>query len=221
MINAILFDMDDLMVNSAPLHIEASRRVFSRFGVDILELPFETVKSYFGKRVSEIVILIAEHFNLDKKVDIKDLIEERERVFLEMVSEGVEPMPGLYELTNMLKQSDYKRCVASSGTKVYIEAVIKKLGLDGFFETIVSGDMVSKGKPDPEVFLKAAGVLNVQPKTCLVLEDSTHGIEAAKNAGMFCIGVENQMSPYKQDLSRADRIVTNLGEIDQKLLEAF
>lgn len=221
MIQAILFDLDDLMVNSAPLHIEASRRVFKRIGVDITELPYDEVVGYFGKRVSEIIELIAGYFKLEDKIDINDLIKEREKIFLEIIQKDLEPMPGLFELIELLRPLDIRKVVASSGTKIYIKEVLKKFELEDFFEEIVSGDMVEKGKPDPEVFLKAAEIIGIDPSKCLVLEDSTHGIEAAKKAGMFCVGVDNQLSPYKQDLSLADKAVDSLDKIDMKLLKSF
>lgn len=219
MIRAILFDLDDLMVNSAPLHIEASRRVFAPLGVDIAEIPSHIVATYFGRRVSEIVRLITEYFGLDRSVDIEGLIREREEVFLDLVREGVEPMPGLFELISVLRPLDIKRAVASSGTKVYIKVVLDKLGFSDFFPVVVSGDMVKNGKPGPDIFLKAAELLGVSPSECLVLEDSTMGIEAAKRAGMFCIGVDNSLSPYKQDLSQADLVVNRLDQIDLDLFK--
>lgn len=221
MIKAILFDLDDLMVNSAPLHIEASRRVFQKHGIDVTKIPADVVSSYFGKRVSEIVKLIADYFSLDKSVDIDELIKEREFVFLDLIRTELEPMPGLFVLTERLKGFGAKRAVASSGTRVYINAVLEKLKLNGFFQEVVSGDMVEKGKPAPDIFLKAANDLGIEPQACVVLEDSTVGIDAAKRAGMYCIAVDNSISPYKQDLSEADIVVKRLDEIDVDLLKSL
>jgi HAD superfamily hydrolase (TIGR01509 family) len=221
MIQAILFDLDDLMVNSAPFHMEASKRVFDRFGINIDEIPADVIKTYFGRRVSEIIEDIISHFNLDSKVDLNRIIQEREDLFLQMVKARLEPMPGLFELIETIKSLEIRRAVASSGTKKYVNAVLDKFGLQDFFEAIISGDMVTKGKPDPEVFLKAAAVLGVDPATCLVLEDATHGVAAAKAAGMYCIGVDNQLSSYKQDLSKSDKVIKRLDEIDLNLLKQF
>lgn len=220
MINAILFDLDDLMVNSAPLHFEASRRVFGPLGVDIDKIPDDVVATYFGKRTSEIQKLIAGYFNL-KNIDIAEIIKKRDEIFLGLVEEGLEPMPGLYKLIETVRVLGIKRAVASSGLRVYINTAIKKLCLEGFFDGIVSGDMVKKGKPDPETFLRSAEILNVKPGGCVVIEDSDAGVDAAKSAGTYCIAVDNPFSRYKQNLSRADVVVGCLDEIDLEMLEGL
>lgn len=218
MIESILFDLDDLMVNSAHIHQEASRRIFLEFGVDTTTLPHDVISSYFGKRVIEILHILVDHYGLTGKVDVKKLDEERQTIFLELIEKELEPMPGLFELIDTIRPTSFKRAMASSGTKKYINAVINKFSLGDFFQAVVSGDMVRNGKPSPDVFLMAAKLLDSEPAKCLVLEDSTCGALAAKTAGMYCIGVENSLSPYKQDLSQCDVIVKRLDQIDLPLL---
>lgn len=220
MIKAVLFDLDDLMVNSEPLHVKASAVVFEPYGVDLNTLPFEVVSSFFGIRVIEILGIIADHYGLNH-VDIKSLMKKREEIFLKLVRDELEMMPGLPDIVALVKKLGLRRALASSGTRVYIETVIEKFGLNEFFETYVSGDMVEHGKPAPDVFLEAARRLGVRPEECVVLEDAFKGVSAAKSAGMYCIGVDNQLSPYKQDLRAADHIVKRLDEIDENLLTCF
>ena len=217
---AILFDMDDTMINSDHLHFEASRKIFLPYGVDVNDLPSEVTANFFGLRVYEIIEMTAKYFGL-KNFDIDSFLEKREKFFLELVNKNLEPMPGLFEFIEKVSVRDFKRALASSARMEYIEVVIDKLKLDSFFQTIVSGDMVEKAKPDPTIFLKAAENLSVRPERCIVLEDSVHGIEAANRAGMISVGVENRLSEYKQDLSKADYIVGGLDKIEDSLLDSI
>lgn len=217
MFKAILFDMDDLMVNSAPLHIEASDRVFKKLGADVKSLPKEMVAGFYGKRIPEIIQFTMDHFGITK-VPLNQIVRIREEIFLELIDEKLEPMPGLFTLVSRIGKTKLKTAVASSGNKVYIKRVLKKFGLEKFFKAIASGDMVENGKPSPDVFLKAAELVNVSPEHCIVLEDAKLGIDAAKSAGMFCVGVINPDSTYEQDLSRADIVVKRLDEIDLNVI---
>jgi len=217
MIQTILFDLDDLMVNSAPLHMEASRRVFEPYNIDVGTIPPDVVSTYFGLRVIDIMKEIAKYF--DYKGNVDDLTEERENIFIELVNKELTPMPGLFELIDLIKTTDIRRAVASSGTKRYIDVVLKKFSLTDFFEAVISGDMVDRGKPFPDVFLKAAKTLGVEPETCLVIEDAAAGVKAAKTAGMYCVAVDNTISPYKQNLTEADRVVDRLDEITLDMIK--
>jgi HAD superfamily hydrolase (TIGR01509 family) len=102
--------------------------------------------------------------------------------------------------------------LASSSTQRVIDTVLEKLALVGVFDPVVSGEEVEHGKPAPDIFLRTAGLLEIPPETCLVIEDSANGVRAAKAAGMVCIGFRNPNSGA-QDLSAADAIVASLDEI--------
>ena len=103
--------------------------------------------------------------------------------------------------------------IASSSPREFIEAVVKKIGIDQYFKILVSGEEIERSKPEPDIFLKAATLLNVSPTECLVVEDSKSGTIAAKKAGMKCIGYQN-VNSGNQDLSNADFIVNDIKEID-------
>lgn len=221
MIKAILFDLDDLMVHSAPLHIEASRIVFRKHGIDIDKMPDDMVASYFGKPVLDILDIIIKYFKPKKEIDIKELNKEREALFMNMVTKSLKPMPGLETLVKNLKTTNFKRAVASSATENYIHLVLEKFKLQDFFQAVSSVDMVENGKPEPDIFLHAAKLLGVNPENCVVIEDAEHGVTAAKKAGMFCIAVKNSLSKYSQNLSKADAIVNRLDEIDIDLIKSI
>jgi len=208
MIKAIIFDMDDLMINSYPIHILAGDELLKRYGHNLSEIPEKIRRGFVGKRVVDNIAVMKEYFKINRSVE--ELFSERQKIFFELIRNKIESMPGLFRLISILKKEKFDLALASSGTRDYIEIVLKKLGLD--FNNIISGDDVEKGKPNPEMFLLAAKSLNRNAEECLILEDSTNGIAAAKNAGMKVIAVRN---PYtlKQDLSKADLVVDSLDKI--------
>jgi len=218
MIRAIIYDLDDLMVNSNPLHIEASDKVFQKYGVNQKKLPEHIRASFIGMRVSDILRKIVDYFKLD--VNFEHLRVERSAIFLDLVRKKLKMMPGLFKSLRLFKRNGFKVALASSGSRKYIDIVLGKFKISDYFDVIVSGDNVKYGKPNPEIFLVACQKLRLKPKETLVLEDSTNGIEAAKSAGCFCIAVINKITP-PQNYSKADLVVNSLEELDLKIIGRF
>jgi len=123
----------------------------------------------------------------------------------------------LFELLSKLK-GNYKLAVASSSSHKLIDIIINRLNIRSFFDDFVSGADVVNSKPDPEIFLLTAKRLGVKPENCLVIEDSSHGVKAAKDAGMKCIGFYGS-NTYLQDISAADKLIGDFSEFDAELLE--
>ena len=127
-------------------------------------------------------------------------------------------MPGLMRSLEFFRKNKMNIGLASSGTTIYIELAIDKLSIRKYFNTVVSGDHVKMGKPDPEIYLLAAKRLGLHPEECVVLEDSTKGIQAAKSAGCKCIAVIDPYGP-PQDQSEADIILESLNDISMQTLK--
>jgi len=218
MIKAIIYDLDDLMVNSIGLHKEANKKVFKNYNVDFNKLPKELYYKFVGMRVVDILEIFIKEFNL--KINLKDLEDKREKIFLELVENELEEMPGLVESLELFKTNNLKIAIASSGTRKYINLVLKKFDLENYFDIIISGDDVKNGKPNPETFIVAAEKLKTPVQNCLVLEDATNGIESAKKAGCICIAIKNSYTP-KQDLSKADKILNSLSDINMEVISSL
>ena len=218
MIKAAIYDLDDLMVNSYKLHIEASERVFQKYGVDQKKVPEHIRAGLVGMRVSDVLKYIVDYFKLD--VNLENLQEKRSAIFLDLVNKNLKVMPGLLQSLKLFKKNKFKIALASSGTKKYINLVLKKFKIADYFDVIVSGDDVKHGKPDPEIFSVAVKKLSLKPEETLVLEDATNGIEAAKSAGCKCIAVINKITP-PQNYSKADLVVNSLEEIDSDLINSL
>ncbi|MGE5613234.1 MAG: HAD family hydrolase [Bacillota bacterium] len=209
MIKAVIFDMDGVIVDSERLHFEADKLALEGYGVEIAD---DTLKSYAGVKDVTMWKELKEIYNLDYSVD--ELTERQIQYKLKVFGEkDLKPIDGIPELIGLLKEKAFKIGLASSSRIELIRLVLDKLGIAGFFDVIVSGEDVANSKPAPDIFLRASELLGVAPGDCLVIEDTGHGVKAAKSAGMKCIGYINANSG-KQDLSMADLTVSSIRDVD-------
>jgi len=226
-IKALIFDMDDLMIDGHKMHISIMEKILVKYGVALHQGPKALTKveeaQTFGHKIIKIFEFLVKRYHLKTLITADALNEEFNKLLLSTLFQNVEAMPGLDVLIERLRKTSYAFAIASSATRVKINIVLKVLGLLNFFQVIVSGDEVRHGKPSPDIFLKAAEKLNVDPSQCIVFEDATNGIEAAKAAGMYCIGVHN---PYtyerlgiRQNLYKADREVYRLNDITLDMIK--
>ncbi|NLZ44869.1 MAG: HAD family hydrolase [Clostridia bacterium] len=209
MIKGFIFDMDGVIIDSEPLHFELNRRIMRDFG---LELPDEVFIPYVGITNEQMWSELIERYRLNTTIVE---LQEKEALLKREVFQDLEPIKGIPELLANLKKDGIAIGLASSSSREFIEMVLEKLQIRGYFQAVVSGRELTRSKPDPEIFLRTAELLNVKPADCLVLEDSRHGVEAAKRAGMKCIAFQNPNSG-PQDLSRADKIVHTLENLDYR-----
>jgi HAD superfamily hydrolase (TIGR01509 family) len=207
MFEAILFDLDGLMVDSEPHSIASWQAVLAKRGVQFDQAALDSV---LGQRVIETAELAIRLFHLPERPD--ELAREKAEYQITHLNGNVTAMPGLLELLGWIDQLGLKKAVASSGLRRYIDAVLTTTGLRDRFSVIISADDVVNGKPAPDVFLAAARALDVAPGRCLVLEDAPYGVQAAKAAGMTCFAVPNAHT-QALDLSLADRTLSTLHEV--------
>jgi HAD superfamily hydrolase (TIGR01509 family) len=207
MIEAILFDLDGLMVDSEPHSLASWQAVLVRRGAQFDQ---PTIDSILGLRLSETARLAIRLFDLND--DPVALAQEKTDYQIAHLNGNVQPMPGLIELLDLIDQRGLQKSIASSGTHAYVHAVLAVTHLTDRFSTVITGDDVMNGKPAPDVFLAAAAALHVAPKNCLVLEDAPAGVQAAKAAHMLCFAVPNDFT-RSLDLSSADRIIHSLLDV--------
>lgn len=208
--------MDGLMVDTESIYTDAMREMAR---MRDKEFTLEMKRELMGRAGIESMEIFKQRLNLQESPE--DLLEERGRVFGRLLSTSkIEPMPGLKELVGLLKRIGKRRAVASSSERHWIATILLRLGLEGEFEVVVSGEDVKKGKPHPEIYLLAAKRLHLPPERCLVLEDTPVGVMAAKEAGMRCIACPNQFTDGL-DFHRADLVVSSLKEIDSNLITRY
>lgn len=216
-IQAVIYDLDDLMVDSDPIHYRAWQVLFERHGLRF-ELPPGLHEQLIGRRIVDILAILIEELELD--VDFDAFFAEREEIFVELVRRDLEALPGLVDSLEACGELGLPRAIASSGTRRYVESVVERFDLHDHFRAIITGDDVSQGKPHPEIYQLAARRLEVPPEHCLVLEDAQKGIEAALGAGCACWAVEAGNTP-PQDRSRAHAILATLKEVRPRLRETL
>jgi HAD superfamily hydrolase (TIGR01509 family) len=188
MIKAIIFDMDGVLLDSQPLHYKIDIAVLARAGY---EATLDTVKPFTGMSNPDRWPKYKEVLGLQPSTG--QLIDWANEIMLEMFEkEPLTPINGIPQLINMLKAKNMPLAVASSSSHALIDLILEKIGLTGRFDVLVSGEDVKIGKPAPDVFLYAAKRLSTVPDACLVVEDSTNGILAAKRAGMVCVAYKNR-----------------------------
>ncbi|MFH0773369.1 MAG: HAD family phosphatase [bacterium] len=206
-IKAAIFDIDGTMVDNMEYHKKAWKMFYNihqlRITKDILRLLTQG-----GKRNDEI---LREVFGIISKDLIKQYGSEKEQLYRNMYTKKIKPIKGLIDTLNYFKDNGICLAVATSATKVNMDLILKSLHIDGYFQVTVCGDEVTKGKPNPEIFLTAAERLHLRPPECVVFEDSVSGISAAHQAGMTSIGV---LSGESRERLRADYFINNFDELE-------
>ena len=211
-IEAVIFDMDGVLADSEPLYHLSMNQVLQAHGHSLTD---EDNRIILGTTVIHTWKWLKDRFGLDGQIE--DWIGVYDRIILKNLKENVEPSPGLYDLLDSLKTRGLRIGLASSSQANWVDAVLTTLDVKDRFRVVVSGDMVTNGKPAPEIFLKAAGELGAEPSRCLVFEDSPHGIQAGKAAGMTVVAVLTDLT-RDLDLSLADRKIEALSDFDFSLL---
>ncbi len=204
---AALFDWDGVVIDSASAHERSWERLAEETGHP---LPSDHFLKGFGMR-NEVIIPELLGWSRDP-AQVKGLSRRKEELYRDIVrAEGVTLLPGVLPYLRALREAGIPRVIGSSTQRENIELILEVMGLESFFHLMVTSEDVRHGKPDPEVFLKAAALAGVEPGNCVVFEDAHHGIEAALAAGMTAIGVLT--THPGATLQGAHRLVTRLDEL--------
>lgn len=218
MIKAVIYDLDDTMVNTSPLHIQSWYILLKEYDRNYDEVSKEMRSEFMAMRIREVAQRVIDFFQLD--TDLETFYQKRIHIFIHLIQKNIEMLPGLVQSLKLFKKNSLKIGIGSSGTKDYIEIILKKCNLLEYFDVIVTADDVKKGKPDPEVYSITAQKLGVKSQECVVLEDADKGIQAAKKAGCFCIAVKNP-NVYGQKFSQADLVIDSLFDITMEILKSL
>jgi HAD superfamily hydrolase (TIGR01509 family) len=213
MIKAIIFDMDGVLVDSEPFHVEIEKR---QFKLNHLVVSEEEHCQYMGVASDVMWSEIARRHSL--AVPVKNLIEQNRAESIRYFSElkEIPVMPGLVDLLKKLRQKSYHLAVASSSFPEVIEVILEKTNLRKYFQVVVSSQEAGKSKPEPDVFLLAVNNIGINPEECLVIEDSANGIKAAHAAGMSCIAYQGS-GANPQNQKEADTIVKSYKQLEMML----
>ncbi len=204
--DAVVFDMDGVLVDGEPLHYAAVSALLAEDGV---VFPLECYKTYMGTKAGWTEFV--ETLSLPHPADhYRGPYNER---VLASYRDVTEPLPGAMALVAALSRAGLPLAVASSSRRSWVAACLGRIGLADAFDVVVTGDDIEQGKPDPEIYWLAAELLGVSPERCLAIEDAPAGIESAHAAGMTCWAVRTD---YTRDLAlpNPERTVESLTEIE-------
>jgi len=203
-----IFDMDGVLIDNVRFHVRAWQQLGREF---VKELSDGEIRQVFGQRNREMIVkLIGRPFS---EQEISRYTAHKEEIYREIIAPELVPAPGLTHLLSGLAKAGIKAAVATSGPMDNVAFVLAKLNLGSFFSAIVTGAEVSQGKPAPDIFLLAAERIGRPARQCVVFEDSTAGLEAARRAGIPCIALSTTHSVEELAGTAAIRIVpdfTNL-----------
>jgi HAD superfamily hydrolase (TIGR01509 family) len=212
MIKAVIFDMDGVMIDSEPLWEKTEKIMMARKGLIYNPVYREKI---VGLGQKESAILLKETFSLNE--NIEDIIDQRISVLLDIYERELSLVSGLTELLDLVSESSIKVSLASSSPIRVINFVLEKFNLIEYFNPVISGDFVEKGKPSPDIYLHTAEIMGLSPSECVVIEDSINGVISAKTAGMYCIAIpDKRLDP--DGFKKADIIMSNLKCVDLQVL---
>ncbi|SHJ14074.1 HAD family hydrolase [Flavobacterium terrae] len=214
MIKTVIFDMDGVIVDTEPVHKYAYDQHFKELNIEVSE---EMYATFTGNSTRNVFQKLKAHFNLDH--DVEELILRKRHLFNDAfdTKPDLELIDGVFDLIKRLHDNKIQLILASSASNSTINRVFNRFSLNQYFTHKVSGEDFPKSKPDPAIFLHAASLSEAPKGNCIVIEDSTNGVRAAKAAGIYCIGYDSLNSKH-QDLSEADLLITDFKEFDFRLI---
>lgn len=217
LVKGFLLDLDGTLVDTRQLHLDSSNQVLKKYGY---QLESEEFNSFIGWTENRFWNELVERYEIPEDVDL--LIEQRTNEFLCLVqNSSIEPLPGVRELLERLRQLNIPCAIASNSPRDQIACIVKSSGLCDRISVWLSGlDDVKRGKPAPDVYVAAARALKLQPQQCVAIEDSFSGVVAARTAEAFVIAVPHPNHP-DPNLNAAHLKLTSISEVIPIILESI
>jgi beta-phosphoglucomutase len=208
-LQCIIFDMDGVIIDSEEIHKKAYYETFISIGVDVSDQLYKTLT---GSSTINAFQKLVSHFNLDLNPEELVLIKREKYVNFFENDPTIHLVKGVEEFIKHSFNKGYTLILASSSAMVNIDRVFNRFNLNSYFTAKISGADLKASKPHPEIFIKAAQASGQSKKHCMVIEDSSNGIKAANDAGIFVIGYDSTHST-DQDYSKADKVVSSFSQI--------
>ena len=211
---AALFDMDGVIVHTNPYHKKAFKMFLDKHDISISDQ--ELKDHVYGRTNAEIFPYIFKDKYTPEKGE--EWADEKEAIFRDLYKKDVEPVSGLLNFLDELQRKEIKAAVGTSAPVENLDFIMDSLDLRHYFDAFLHSAHVSKGKPEPEIYLKAANELGVEPDSCVVFEDSVAGVKAGLNAGMKVVAVATTHTP--DEFSGAHLVIKDFEEISvQKIID--
>lgn len=216
MLQAIIFDFNGVIISDEEYHKESWRRFTKKLGYDLSEA--ELNENVFGHRETDVF----RHL-LGKEIDegeVEKLSRQRNEIVYDLQGKFI-PVAGVVEFVKEVKKANIPLGLATNSRRDYMTRVLKEFNIENYFDVIVTAEDVTIGKPDPQIYIRTAESLKIDPKNILVFEDSQAGISSAKNAEMRIVALTTTHMK-EEALARADKIIHDFTEINiEKCVEMF
>lgn len=211
---AVIFDMDGVIINSNPFHKIALKEFCKKYGYDLTEE--QLFQKIYGRTNKEWITNI---FGEISQEQLAMYAEEKEGLFRKIYADAIEALKGIKNFIQILDDNQIPKAIGTSAPRANVDFVLEKTGLGGYFQTILDESHVSKGKPNPEIYLKVAEALAFEPQNCVVFEDSISGVQAGKAAGCKVVGVLTTHS--EEELDEADAFIDDFEDLDLNMLDSL
>lgn len=208
--HAFIFDMDGVLVDSNPTHKIALKQFCKKHGYDLSEK--ELREKIYGRTNRDWLLNLLGDMDEDT---VKRYAEEKEALFRELYT-TIEPLAGLHPFLEKLEKNGIPTAIATSAPRANVDFTITRTQIERFFPVILDDSFVTKGKPDPEIYLKSAAALGMNPAKCVVFEDSLSGVTAAKRAGCKVVGLTTTHTP--EELHETDLNIDNFVGLDPEFI---
>lgn len=213
---AALIDLDGFLITSEEIFLEANRIYFKQFGID--NFTEEMHRAGIGKKSELEMRGYIDRGLIKADVTPKQLVQERDQVYMELAPEKLKLAPGALEFLEKVK-INRKTALVTSSLNGYVDFIFDLFDISKFFDVVVTGDMVADGKPNPAPYLVAAEKLGVKPLECVVFEDAPAGVLSGKAAGMRVIAVPNRFVKGDKVFEEADEVFRSLVDVERWLEE--
>ncbi|WP_432411324.1 HAD family hydrolase [Rasiella sp. SM2506] len=217
MLKAVLFDMDGVIVDTEPLHRKAYFRMFNETGIDVSEAMYT---GFTGQATMNICKELVEHFQLSEAPETLVACKRKHFKHLFDNDDTLQLLDGVLDLIKDYHSNGLTLVLASSASMPNIDRIFERFDLDPYFVAKLSGADLEKSKPHPEIFIKAAEAAGHPREHCMVIEDSSNGIKAANDAGIFVAGYDSKHST-DQDYSHANMVVSSFQELAYDKVKDF
>ncbi len=209
---AVIFDLDGTLIDNNAYHIEAWKVFYKKTG---REFSMDEYKNKINGRINREIFNKIFGLELSPE-EIERYTNEKEQLYRELYAPYIKPIPGLITFLQQIKQAGIPMAIATSGLPVNIAFMFEHVTIKDYFDNVIDSTVITNGKPDPEIFLKAAASVNAPAPSCIALEDSIAGVQSATAAGMKVIALTTTHT--KEDLHQADLTINDYTEIDLSTL---
>lgn len=215
-IRAIIFDMDGVIVDSEPIHCQVEHALLKQYGIDA---PWSEWDKFIGLAEHTVFQYIIDNFT-DGTYSVEELTKAKYEVFISVLSEQVQPIPGVLDFICRASKRYGKLALTTSSGKEVQKKVFELFDLQPYFDVVITGDHIQHSKPHPEPYIKTVNALHLPAHNCLVLEDSLNGITSAKEAGCYVAGITTTFSEVRLLDAGADLVFDTFSSLEDHILNS-